>query len=144
MKILFFLPFYLIITTYASTTASLLPNPTSKSKCFRGGPWNVFILNKINDSINVHIRSRDDNLGSTTLAFNAEKHLQFCMSIDLSTQFVAHFFWKSKTAVFNIFNNRIANRHCKEKRCIWIVKENGFFVTWRKDYSNPEMYQNWK
>ncbi|KAL4556835.1 hypothetical protein LXL04_034999 [Taraxacum kok-saghyz] len=57
---------------------SQVVNKNKKYTCFHGGYWKVMIINNIKDPISVFVRSKNDNLGNTTLAFNAKKEWAFC------------------------------------------------------------------
>ncbi|KAJ9537413.1 hypothetical protein OSB04_030146 [Centaurea solstitialis] len=144
MKSLFFvLTFYLVITTEASlsantTNASLAINTTDESStsnkiCFFDY-WSVFIYDVINDPITVHVQSGDDDLGNRTIPVNGYTKWSFCMSISFKTRFYAHFYWKSRSAFFDVFDYDTSKQYCdnhklfKEKRCFWLVRDDGFYL----------------
>ncbi|KAJ0745017.1 putative plant self-incompatibility S1 [Helianthus annuus] len=92
----------------------------------------VFIYNGIQDPINVHVQSGDDDLGNRTLALNNNENWSFCQTV--TTLFYAHFYWNSKIAFFDVFDINTSKKYCtrwkyrKERRCFWMVKEHGFYL----------------
>ena len=141
MKILFFLYFLLIITIYASTTPYSVVNRTNHGICF-GGRWKLVILDDIKDPI--HVRSKDDDLGNHTLAFNAIKKWIFCTSC--RTRFKGKFSWRSKAASFIVFEDETKSK-CKNPpdtrfTCKWVVKEDGFYLGTAPSVK-PVKYHDW-
>ncbi|KAI3775270.1 hypothetical protein L1987_49841 [Smallanthus sonchifolius] len=137
MKNLFFLFFYLVITTNASHNAnneiaSPMYNTTKKACLF--SYWTVFIYNGIQDPITVHVQSGDDDLGNHTLALNNNENWSFCEGATFGTLFYAHFYWNSKTVLFDVFDADTSEKYCakwkfrKERRCFWLVREDGFYL----------------
>ncbi|KAJ0571418.1 putative plant self-incompatibility S1 [Helianthus annuus] len=135
MKSLFFLFFYLFITTNASPIvnsqiASPISNTTKKVCMF--SYWTIFIYNEIKDPIRVHVQSGDDDLGNRTLALNNNENWSFCDTF--KTLFYAHFYWNSRTAFFNVYDTDTSEKYCtkwgfrKPRRCFWLVREDGFYV----------------
>ncbi|KAL8235045.1 hypothetical protein R6Q59_021145, partial [Mikania micrantha] len=98
--------------------------------------WIVYIYNGINDHITVHVQSRDDDLGNHTLALNDNENWGFCENITFKTRFYAHFYWNSKTAFFDVFDEHTSQRYCTQwkfrirraRRCFWLVREDGFYL----------------
>ncbi|KAL4584572.1 hypothetical protein LXL04_009175 [Taraxacum kok-saghyz] len=139
--------FYIAITMNASSSASSPTNTTSKLECTFTRQWHTFIINMINDPITVHIRSKDNSLGNTTLAFKGKKHWEFCMRVGGGTLFSGNFYWKSKTASFTVFDNKLSGKYCKgnnyAKTCLWTVKEDGFYLRGTKEIPNPPKLHDW-
>ncbi|KAJ0744935.1 putative plant self-incompatibility S1 [Helianthus annuus] len=137
MKSLFFLFFYLVITTNVSLIGStqitpLISNTTKKTCLFHY--WTVYIYNEIKDPITVHVQSGDDDLGNHTLATNDNQNWSFCEGVTFKTLFYAHFYWNSKIAFFDVYTEHISDTYCTEReyrkpgRCFWLVTEDGFYV----------------
>ncbi|KAL4581143.1 hypothetical protein LXL04_017352 [Taraxacum kok-saghyz] len=146
MKILFFLLSYLALTTNASPIESVDASPpespyTSDKACWLGW-WSVFIYDAINDPIpiTVHVQSKEDDLGNHTLAYNDNTNWKFCVSSGARTRFYAHFYWKSRTAFFDVYDYDTAETYCagsntfKQQNCFWSVRDNGFYIS---RHNNP-------
>lgn len=146
MKTLIFFFFFLVIkittSPIASPDASPVASPdafdpivnTTDKSCFLSY-WNVFIYNEINDPITLHIELEDNDLGNRTVSFNTYTHWSFCLGVTLKTRFYAHFYWKSRTAFFDVYDHDTAKRYCensnlfKEQRCFWLVRDDGFYIS---------------
>ncbi|KAJ0790078.1 putative plant self-incompatibility S1 [Helianthus annuus] len=137
MKSLIFFFFCLVITTNTSsiTNTSIAPpefNTTNKICMY--SYWTVYIYNEISDPISVHVQSGDDDLGNRTLALKENENWSFCEAITLKTLYYAHFYWNSKIAFFDVFDNDSSNRYCTpwkykvNRRCVWLVREDGFYL----------------
>ncbi|CAI9285397.1 unnamed protein product [Lactuca saligna] len=139
MKIFFFLYCFLVITTYASTT-SPPTKASSKDNISVGRSQDVRIVNDIKDPIVVHVRSKNDDLGKTTLAYRAEKRVKFQENLFGGTLFHADFYWKSKTAAFVIFDQKIRHRYCEggvDNMCKWSMREDGFYLSGNGKPNDP-------
>ncbi|CAH1429542.1 unnamed protein product [Lactuca virosa] len=141
MKCLFFLLFYIVITTNALSTATTIESPmespipdTSDKVCWLGS-WSVYIYDAIKDPITVHIQSKEDDLGNRTVAFNDYTNWKFCLSSGGRTRFYAHFYWNSRTAFFDVYDNDMAFTYCtdnntfKQQKCFWLVRDDGFYIS---------------
>lgn len=109
----------------------------------------MYIHNKINDPIIVRVQSKNDDLGNRTLPFNGSRDWRFCSNIGDKTHFYAHFYWKSRTAFFDVFTVPMAERYCsngipfKVQRCHWLVREDGFYISYKADYASPHKLHTW-
>lgn len=135
MKTLFtilILALYLFNTTYAG--------------CVVTAGFIVQIDNGIpNSSINLHCKSKDDDLGSLSLAFKQYFAWKFCVNIRHTTLYNCEFFWDSRAKSFIVFDKHVADE-CpykdQEKRwmCHWVVRPDGFYIfsknssSWVKKY----------
>ncbi|KAI3811809.1 hypothetical protein L1987_21541 [Smallanthus sonchifolius] len=106
---------------------------TAKKACLFSY-WTVFVYNGIKDPITVHVQSGDDDLGNHTLALNDNENWSFCEGATFKTLFYAHFYWNSKTILFDVFDDDTSEKYCakwkfrKERRCFWLVREDGFYL----------------
>ncbi|KAI3524116.1 hypothetical protein L1887_02768 [Cichorium endivia] len=161
MESLFFLLFYLVITTNASPIASPIVSPhespiqiasptespipivspaespipeTSNKLCWLGW-WKVHIYDAMKDPITIHVQSKEDDLGNRTIAFNGSTSWKFCLSSYGRTRFYAHFYWKSRTAFFDVYDYDTASTYCassntfKQQNCFWLVRDDGFYIS---------------
>ncbi|KAK1422271.1 hypothetical protein QVD17_25263 [Tagetes erecta] len=140
MKSLFFLFSYFLIATSSSsltnnqiaTSSISLSNTTDKTCLF--SYWTVYIYNGINDPITVHVQSGDDDLGNRTIALNDNENWGFCEGVTFKTLYYAHFYWNSKSAFFDVYNDDLSDKYCtkrkyrQQERCFWIVREDGFYL----------------
>ncbi|KAJ0724452.1 putative plant self-incompatibility S1 [Helianthus annuus] len=144
MKILFFLLYYLAITGDASPIPSLIADASlassqmsdSTEKVCLWTYWSVYIINMIPDPIVVHPQSADDDLGNRRLTFGNHTDWNFCLHAFLKTLYYAHFYWKSKTAFFDVYTYHLGESYCKDgdeffkqQRCYWIITQDGFYLT---------------
>ncbi|PWA44297.1 plant self-incompatibility S1 [Artemisia annua] len=132
MKSFIFLFIYLVFTTNASPIAKTLTAHTLKSCPW--SYWTIFIYNAMNDPIKVNVKSKDDDLGDHTLAFNENEKWGFCENFWKTTFFYASFNWNgSRTASFGVFD-KTTTPHCSKWRftysrvCYWLVRDTGFYV----------------
>ncbi|MFS8004762.1 putative plant self-incompatibility S1 [Helianthus anomalus] len=96
------------------------------------------------DSVTVHCRSKDEDLGTRVLRSpNLEFEWSFCDNIGLTTLFYCHFWWKNFEQTFDVFNHKLS-RWCNENKkegntCNWEIKDDGFYLyenhtTWQRLY----------
>ncbi|VFQ79228.1 unnamed protein product [Cuscuta campestris] len=82
-----------------------------------------------------HCRSKSDDLGEWTMAWNAEQDISFKTNLYGTTLFWCDFKWatdtQTKSQSVPVFNDQDPNNPCNgdkdEKYCNWIVKPDGFY-----------------
>lgn len=98
--------------------------------CLIFTPWNMFIVNGINEDITIHVRSKDDDLGNHTLPYNGIYNWSFCDTG--RTLFWSKFWWGSKYQSFNVFDVHSIMMCDKlgfaPRYCYWLVRPEGFYI----------------
>ena len=73
----------------------------------------------------------------------------FCSRVDSKTLFYARFYWKSKTAFFDVYDFYIGKKYCvvdnpfKMQKCHWLVREDGFYLSRKVGNLSPPKLHNW-
>ena len=129
--------FFVFLTLYVSSTtfACIIWTPG----------FIVQIQNLIpNSTIQVHCKSKDDDIGDKWLKYNEEFHFKFCENELQGTLFFCHWYWDSKEQVFDVFNNTmlfICNiEYGDNNPCNWAAKNDGLYFydftkkVWGKQY----------
>lgn len=97
-----------------------------------------------NDNLlKIHIFSADDDLGYHYLMVGQNFQWTFKMNFFETTKFYGHFWWSTKEREFAVFDKKLAYDHCRtdfsrmdranlKKKiniCMWVVKEDGFYLS---------------
>ncbi|KAK4730594.1 hypothetical protein R3W88_023582 [Solanum pinnatisectum] len=85
----------------------------------------------------LHCKSGDDDLGNKTIPMHDEFDIYFNEKLFGGTLFFCHFWWNSKTIVFDVYNNHVS-KNCGVKdivtdECYWRVQEDGFYFNGHRD-----------
>nr|XP_043611812.1 S-protein homolog 1-like [Erigeron canadensis] len=106
-----------------------------------GRGWIINVVNEINgpNKIQVHCKSKDNDIGMKTLGYHETIDWKFCENIIApSTLFFCHFYNGNKEQVFDVFNDTLG-AFCDEKdrkktyyRCTWMAKLEGFYIKDRR------------
>ncbi|PWA89047.1 plant self-incompatibility S1 [Artemisia annua] len=131
MKTLNFLLLCLILTTNASSIAKT-PIGSAKKFCI-ATHWTVYIYNLMNEPFTIHIKSRNDDLGSHTLGVNENENWGFCENFWGTTLFWVDIFfngtWKTSWHAWDhIVGLQYGSGHGDHRILVWLVKEDGIYV----------------
>lgn len=128
--------FFIFFTTFLSIIVAI----TAKG-CWTNG-WTINVANEINNKgpIQVHCKSKDDDIGMKSLGYHQSIDWKFCENvISPSTVYFCHFYMGNQEQRFDVFNDTHRSL-CLEKdkkkdywRCTWLVRPDGFHVVDRKD-----------
>lgn len=102
------------------------------NSCVIAGPkYHVHVVNGLGGSnvLNVHCQSKDDDLGEHALAVSTETNWSFRMNILGTTVFWCDMNWSGGHGFYKVFwlNDDILRR-CDYKECIWMAKDDGFYL----------------
>ena len=132
--------FGFLIFPVTSTNVSSVENG-----CGILGNWRVTIVNVINENIIIHVRSKDDDLGSHTLPYMGMYDWEFC---DNSyTVFWSNFQWGSRFQSLNVYDHHIFTVCGKpgfgKQQCYWLVRPQGFYVGNRYPIGSWRFEKRW-
>ncbi|KAI3676863.1 hypothetical protein L1987_86477 [Smallanthus sonchifolius] len=109
--------------------------------CWSGG-WTINVINEINnpDRVQVHCKSKDDDIGMKEIGFHQSVDWKFCENIIApSTLFFCHVYKGKQEQVFDVFNHTIKPL-CREQdrskdywRCSWLIQADGIYFIDRRD-----------
>ncbi|KAL8262108.1 hypothetical protein R6Q59_026157 [Mikania micrantha] len=105
--------------------------------------WVVYIYNGIpNSVIDVHVKSKNDDLGHHNVTTNILYHFGFCENYFENTLFAGDFSYGSKFVHFNVFDNeieRVVGRSLEYQNLVfWLLKEDGYYLSKDdKRYDDP-------
>ncbi|KAL0560277.1 hypothetical protein IC582_000677 [Cucumis melo] len=108
--------------------------------------WHIHVVNGLsNETLLVHCKSRDDDLGIQHLVKGAEFHWTFRVSLFGRTLFWCYLEKPNFSVSFESFwveKHVWLNSRCYDKNCIWIAKDDGIYLR-----NNPvninERVHNW-
>ncbi|GJW67229.1 plant self-incompatibility S1 [Tanacetum coccineum] len=121
--------------------------------CFSGG-WIVNVVDDINSKelIQVHCKSKNDDIGMKSIGFGQSVDWKFCETIITpGTLYFCHFYKGNQEQVFDVFNDKIKHT-CREKdrkmdywACTWLIRSDGFYIRDRSQggETDRKMYE-WK
>ena len=123
---------YVIITFFLAT---LTLTPCSEATHVEWTQWhNVHIVNGFysNDKpLNIHCKSKDDDLGDHSLWNGQESRFHFGLNFWHSTLFSCDMTWGTQQKHINVFDTPAETPlACMEnEECFWLVTEDGFFIS---------------
>ncbi|XP_058194861.1 S-protein homolog 5-like [Rhododendron vialii] len=84
--------------------------------------------------LNLRCQSKDDDIGYHTLHTGQDLRWSFNRNFWGTTLFFCHFYWGSKTRVFNVYDSSINYDYCLmtskgHRTCYWEVRPDGFYVS---------------
>lgn len=138
-----FLQFVIIAFLFVSGTFS-----TQQPLSYWGNQVQMHIISDIPNNqplpLRLQCKSKDNNLGMHSLIRGEELAWHFGYSFFSHTFFFCHFYWGSKSQVFDVFNKRTISHEClpatsRDYSCYWLVKPDGFYrsnnnTNWKKRY----------
>ncbi|KAG5588363.1 hypothetical protein H5410_048797, partial [Solanum commersonii] len=121
-------------------------NLSTTKACFLTNRFEVHVINNLPSNaslLKIHCASGDDDLGDHYLAVNQEFKWSFCQALAWTTLFFCHFWWDSKSKVFNVFDDPV---HCVEDgllpkittQCAWVVKSD-VYITNKLPSHSPKL-----
>ena len=74
--------------------------------------------------LNVHCKSKDDDLGNHVLKGNANFHVTFCVNVWATTLFWCNFNWEnSHGGKYNVWwATTLIKDYCNYDNCIWVAR----------------------
>ncbi|XP_076898546.1 S-protein homolog 24-like [Bidens hawaiensis] len=135
-------PVIIFFTTLVCTLAS-----AAAKRCIFSDGWIINVINEIDSvhKVQVHCKSRDDDIGMKDLAFHESVNWSFCDNIfDPSTLYFCHAYkGYDQEQVFDVFNRNTVNpisKLCGEPdsnadywRCSWLLKSDGIYIVDRTE-----------
>ncbi|XP_071718410.1 S-protein homolog 18-like [Rutidosis leptorrhynchoides] len=128
---------FIFFTTFLSIIITI-----AAKGCWTNG-WAINVVNDIDNNkapIQVHCKSKDDDIGMKSLGFHQSVDWKFCEKvITPSTLYFCHFYMGNKEQVFDVFNDThksLCQETDKSKdywACTWLVRPDGFYIVDRKD-----------
>ncbi|KAM0028390.1 putative plant self-incompatibility S1 [Helianthus anomalus] len=104
----------------------------------------VYIYNGIPDStIDVHVKSGDDDLGHHNITLSLGYDFHFCESFFQNTLFMGDFADNSRSAHFHVYDNDVANNvddsgAATFLNVYWLLKQDGYYLSKEfKPYDDP-------
>ncbi|PWA40533.1 Plant self-incompatibility S1 [Artemisia annua] len=124
---------FIFFTTLLCIIVAVSAKPKS---CWSGG-WIVNVVDDINSKelIQVHCKSKDDDIGMKSIGFGQSVDWKFCENIfSPSTLYFCHVYKGSQEQVFDVFNDKI-KQTCREKdqkkdywACTWLIRPDGIYI----------------
>lgn len=137
-KILLVLFFLSLININAKplTNSPIRLNPTIYQRFTSDLPQNTSLLN-------IHCKSKNDDLGIQTLKPGDLYHFKFHMNFWGTTLFYCYFSWGSKHNIFDVFKQRggICSDHgelLKDYYCNWMMRDSGIFLAYGPSPTHDE------
>ncbi|KAL4581347.1 hypothetical protein LXL04_017561 [Taraxacum kok-saghyz] len=105
--------------------------------------WLVTITNGVKDTIDVHIKSTDHDIGHYMIPFKKKFSWKFCSKL-IGTHWTGYFLWGSKHAALALMDKEIEAR-CHnvskaDQSCFWLVMSDGFYLS----YDNATFPAGWR
>ncbi|KZV24248.1 hypothetical protein F511_01730 [Dorcoceras hygrometricum] len=101
--------------------------------CTLTSQYTVYIVSNLPPNtpmLSTHCWSRDDDLGSHTLAPGQNYNFNFCESAEGSTKFTCRLWWNGKDKTFDVFSSSWTFEPCdKTGTCNWFAKEDGIYFS---------------
>ncbi|KAJ4822124.1 hypothetical protein Tsubulata_017251 [Turnera subulata] len=111
----------LVLLTLALCNSGVVAGPKYHVQVFSG------LSN--NNNLEIHCRSKDDDLGRHELPWSAEFTWSFRMDILGTTVFWCDMNWANGHGSFNVFWNDGGFLHkCNYKNCIWVAQDDGLYL----------------
>ena len=88
----------------------------------------VQIINHLNEPLDYHCKSKNDDLGIRTLQPNGEWKFSFHFSWVAVTEFYCCFWYDNFQATFDVFKDGGLYEQCGGEHCIWTVQKDGFYL----------------
>ncbi|XP_076951598.1 S-protein homolog 6-like [Bidens hawaiensis] len=147
-------PVIIFFTTLVCTIAA-----TAAKRCFWSDGWIINVINEVDSihQVQVHCKSRNDDIGMKSLGLHESVDWKFCDNIiEPSTLYFCHAYKGTQEQVFDVFNRNTINpisRLCREPdsnadhwRCSWLLKSDGIYIVDRTEghgrYKEIKMH-NW-
>ncbi|EXB68698.1 hypothetical protein L484_024715 [Morus notabilis] len=117
--------FSLLNFARSATRKNLLEHENS---FFHPPKTKVSILNTSQDNLTIHCKSKDDDLGTHVIGFNATYEWKFDINLWHSTLFFCAFNLRGVSAAFDVFKcaRDYDARRCQEF-CSWIARDDGLY-----------------
>ncbi|KAJ9182191.1 hypothetical protein P3X46_006214 [Hevea brasiliensis] len=100
-----------------------------------GERYNVYIINDLNqDVLNVHCKSKDDDLGAHKLQVKEKFHFTFRVNLWGTTLFWCNFNWGNNInhgggyRIFWYKDDLLRKCGYKEKECTWSARNSGIYL----------------
>lgn len=94
--------------------------------------WHIYIVNRLSNNQNLftHCKSAENDLGDHDLSPGSNTTWSFRTEFFQGTLFWCHVSKDDASATFNVFWNdaRLFDK-CGWKKCIWVVKDDGVYLT---------------
>ncbi|KAF5803753.1 putative plant self-incompatibility S1 [Helianthus annuus] len=108
--------------------------PSNSLKCFGTFKWVITINDGIpNSTIDFHVKSRDDDLGSHSITYDNNYAFEFCENFVQNTVFWADFYYGKKFVHFNVFDSKVVKvvggSIFKENPVFWLLKDDGYYLS---------------
>ncbi|KAK1412595.1 hypothetical protein QVD17_33973 [Tagetes erecta] len=119
-----------------------LITPSYSLDCY-AQEWTVYIYDGIQDSvIDVHVKSKDDDLGHHNITFDLGYRFAFCESIFGNTLFTGDFYHGSQFVHFNVFDDVVSSiiggPQVENTNVYWLLKQDGYYLSKEfKAYHDP-------
>ncbi|XP_073304672.1 S-protein homolog 5-like [Primulina huaijiensis] len=116
------------------------PAPVNETCFFPKG--HVYIADKLPPDLpylDLHCKSKDDDLGKQTLTIDGIFHFSFCEN-PFSTVFYCQFWWNGKTVGFNVYEWDMAKYYCKFYDCYYEARADGIYFS---GYYPPRDMMKW-
>lgn len=104
--------------------------------------YHVYIINNLGDdtTLTIHCRSKDDDLGTHSLPFEADFHWSFHINIGRTTLFYCDMNWDYIKGHFDVFVAKRDTVRCGTK-CVWRVDRDGLYLYIAKDEEYELQYR---
>ncbi|KAJ9182190.1 hypothetical protein P3X46_006213 [Hevea brasiliensis] len=108
--------------------------------------YHVHIVNNLtNNILNLHCKSKDDDLGPHALPVNTEFHFSFRVNLFGTTLFWCNFNWgNGRGGGYKVFwYGKGLARKCNYKNCIWSARDDAIYLM--NFFANKyEKYYDWQ
>ncbi|CAL9023323.1 unnamed protein product [Prunus brigantina] len=123
---------HLLVLAFAIAISPIWCSPSSKSEVFpEFTKWHVYVVNGLNDNqtMSVHCKSKDDDLGIQNLPQGANTTWSFRTNFVHSTLFWCYMSKANAHAALKVFWQDIyLFQKCNWKNCIYVAKDDGVYI----------------
>ncbi|XP_024984191.1 S-protein homolog 5-like [Cynara cardunculus var. scolymus] len=135
---------FIFFTTFLCIIISV-----AESCTFTQGYSVIVINDNINEKVQVHCKSKDNDIGLKSIGLKESVAWSFCDNINFpSTLFYCNFQLGKKHQVFDVYN-RDVGRSCKKgpkgdrRLCRWYIRHDGFYMIGMEGSQDVKKY-DWK
>ncbi|KZV24245.1 hypothetical protein F511_01728 [Dorcoceras hygrometricum] len=119
----------------------------SKKKCFFTTKYQIYVVNNLPPNspvLSAHCRSKNDDLGTHTMASGQTYNFNFCENFFLTTLFTCNLRWRGKDKTFPAFNSKWIDSPCDMTGdCYWFAKEDGIYFSDQNPPKRLEKHYDW-
>ncbi|XP_022931006.1 S-protein homolog 1-like [Cucurbita moschata] len=115
---------------------------------YRFDAWRIRVFNDMShgETLKIHCKSKDDDLGRQTLKVGNNIKWEFRENVWLTTLFWCNIYSPHGHAALEVFNSRdpVLYFRCHGFVCIWSIRDDGIYVRNSSQNNNYELIAKWE